>query len=84
MLYEVITIEESNSKNINIHKYIKNIYTNKSKQPILLCKDNNNCDFPATPDINRYRFCFIEKNRIDRFSHISAISVKNQTRNNFV
>jgi len=73
------TIEESNSKNINIHKYIKNIYTNKSKQPILLCKDNNNCDFPATPDINRYRFCFIEKNRIDRFSHISAISVKNQT-----
>ena len=45
----------------------------------MICKYSSGKERPCVPDYNEYRFGFIEKNRIEGFSHIGASSAKTQT-----
>lgn len=52
--------------------YLKNLHEQAVVQPVLLVKDKGKKTYQVTPDADLYRFCFIEKNRIDAFSRIAA------------
>ena len=74
------TIEEANTRRINVDKYIENRNTGKAKKPIISCKYIKHQDIrPGIANYDRYKFAFIEKNRIDKFSHIDATTGKSQS-----
>ncbi len=74
------TIEEANARKIDVDKFIENKNIGKAKKPIVLCEYMNQQDKkPAVANYDRYKFAFIEKNRIDKFSHIDAITGKSQS-----
>lgn len=66
-------IQEANTRKIELKKYIKNDLTKKSCAPELSCFYTDSAE-PRTAISNYedYRFAFIEKNRIDSFSHMNA------------
>lgn len=65
-------VEEASAKRIAPQTYLKNIHARCFAPPILKATDykGREIDVAANPDT--YRFCFIEKNRIDAFSRIAA------------
>ena len=72
------TIQEADVRRIELNKFIKNDITGTSKYPILKCQylnDKDNID-DAKKNYEKYRFAFIEKNRIDSFSHLNATTTK--------
>ena len=73
------TIEEASARGISLDKYILHIGETKPNKPKLMCKYNSGKTQECRANYTKYRFGFIEKNRIDGFSHISASSVKTQT-----
>ena len=48
--------------------YLKNAHSNAFEEPVLIGVDN----IKIVPNEAAYRFCFVEKNRIDNFSRIAA------------
>ena len=72
-------IEEATARNIPIEKYILHTGQKKIQKPIMICKYSSGKVTQCIPDYNAYRFGFIEKNRIEGFSHIGASSAKTQT-----
>lgn len=65
-------ITDAESKRFDIEKYIINSRTGRTNKPVLngLCaKGNNIC---IEPSVEYYKFCFIEKNRIEGFARVSA------------
>lgn len=77
--YSVLgTIEEATSRNIPLNKYILHSGERKASIPRLVCRFTDGSEAVCDADMGRYRFAFIEKNRIDAFSHIGAVSPKNQ------
>lgn len=73
------TIEEADARNIKAEKYIKNSVTGEAKKPKIICNYPSKDKASITEDYESYRFSFIEKNRIDKFSHIEASTTKNQS-----
>lgn len=73
------TIEEATARNIATEKYIIHAGEKKANKPALKCKFSSGEIDECQPDYSKYRFGFIEKNRIDGFSHISAATAKTQT-----
>lgn len=73
------SIEEATARNITTDKYIVHAGEKKGQKPILKCKYSSGDVKECLPDYSKYRFGFIEKNRIDGFSHISAATAKTQT-----
>lgn len=73
------TIEEATARNIALDKYIVHVGEKKAKKPVLKCKYSSGEVKECQPNYTNYRFGFIEKNRIDGFSHISATTAKTQT-----
>lgn len=73
------SIEEATARNINTEKYIVHAGEKRGQKPILKCKYSSGNVQQCTPDYSRFRFGFIEKNRIDGFSHLSATTEKTQT-----
>ncbi len=73
------SIEEATARNITTEKYIVHAGEKKSQKPILKCKYSSGNVKECLPDYSKYRFGFIEKNRIDGFSHISAATARTQT-----
>ena len=73
------TIEEATARNIATEKYIVHAGEKKAHKPILKCKFSSGKVDECQPNYSKYRFGFIEKNRIDGFSHISAATAKTQT-----
>lgn len=72
-------IEEAEAKRIAINSYTVNEHAEMSAQPILTVKTElSKVEILSTPN-PKYRFSFIEKNRIDSFARISATSARNQT-----
>jgi len=63
----------------NQHDYLKNAHTNRLTPPILIGLDNQKNDIQISPNEALYRFCFVEKNRIDNFSRIAAQAPAKQT-----
>ena len=65
-------VEEAGIKRIAASTYLKNLHACHFDTPVLKATNHqgNEVDVAANPDT--YRFCFIEKNRIDAFSRIAA------------
>jgi AAA15 family ATPase/GTPase len=59
--------------------YFKNAYTNNYVSPILIAVDSEGNEALISSNEALYRFCFIEKNRIDNFSRIAAQVPTKQT-----
>lgn len=53
-------------------EYLKNAHVNSFVPPVILAEDNQSNIISIEPDEKIYRFCFVEKNRIDSFSRIAA------------
>ena len=72
-------IQEANVSRIKTKEYIKNTSTNKGINPVLQCEFENGDIGEAEVDYERYKFSFIEKNRISDFSRISGETSSIQT-----
>lgn len=73
-------VAEAESKRFrNQHDYLKNAHTNSFTPPILIGLDNQENDIPISANEALFRFCFVDKNRIDNFSRIAAQAPAKQT-----
>lgn len=73
-------VAEAESKRFrNQQDYLKNAHTNSFTPPILIGLDNQENDIPISANEALYRFCFVDKNRIDNFSRIAAQAPAKQT-----
>lgn len=73
-------VNEAESKRFrNQNDYFKNAHVKKFEEPILIGANQRGDDIPIVADEQLYRFCFIEKNRIDNFSRIAAQSPAKQS-----
>jgi len=59
--------------------YLKNAHTKSFTPPILVGEDKPGNDIPISANEALYRFCFVEKNRIDSFSRIAAQAPSKQS-----
>jgi DNA sulfur modification protein DndD len=67
------SVAEAESKRFrDVEAYLKNAHTNKFVPPKLIGIDAEGTDVNIKPNDALYRFCFVEKNRIDSFSRIAA------------
>jgi recombinational DNA repair ATPase RecF len=66
------TVEEADTKRIDARTYLVNVHANRFEAPALRATDHQNREVPVAANADTYRFCFIEKNRIDAFSRIAA------------
>ncbi|MFA6856057.1 MAG: AAA family ATPase [Treponema sp.] len=73
------SIQEAYTRRIDLSTFIKNNITNKSIEPQLMCHYVDGKEDVATVDYDKYRFSFIEKNRIETFSHLSATTNKDKS-----
>jgi AAA15 family ATPase/GTPase len=71
--------EAENKRFRNQQDYLKNAHTNSYQPPVLKGTDSQGIDVPIVASEALYRFCFIEKNRIDSFSRIAAQVPSKQT-----
>lgn len=71
------SIEEAVAKRIPVQQYVKNVFTNSAKKPLVYVKSGNEIK-PIEPNPELFSFCFIEKNRIENFSRIATDSPTGQ------
>lgn len=73
-------VTEAESKRFRTQEdYFKNAHTKCFTDPILVGVDSQGNDIPVSVNEALYRFCFVEKNRIDNFSRIAAQTPAKQT-----
>lgn len=72
-------VEEAASKRIPDVTYLRNLHVDNFEPPILLASDIENREVSVVQNADAYRFCFIEKNRIDSFSRIASKSPAQRT-----
>lgn len=66
-------VAEAESKRFrNQQDYLRNAHTKSFKPPVLVGISNQGNDAPVYANENLFRFCFVDKNRIDSFSRIAA------------
>ncbi|MHB1737085.1 MAG: AAA family ATPase [Acidithiobacillus sp.] len=66
------SVEEAETKRIDGHTYLANLHARCFEPPTLRATDNQNREVAVDSNPDTFRFCFIEKNRIDAFSRIAA------------
>lgn len=59
--------------------YLKNAHVNQFTPPSIIAEDGHGNEIPLVANEAAYRFCFVEKNRIDNFSRIAAQAPTKQT-----
>jgi len=75
------SVEEAEQKRFsNASDYIRNARTNKYMLPILTAVNKNGDPVPISSNDELFRFCFVEKNRIDNFSRIAAKAPAQQSK----
>lgn len=73
-------VAEAESKRFrNQQGYLKNAHTDSFTPPTLVGSDSQGNDISISANEALYRFCFVEKNRIDNFSRIAAQAPAKQT-----
>ncbi|MDT8376072.1 MAG: AAA family ATPase [Mariprofundaceae bacterium] len=73
-------VAEAESKRFrNQQDYLKNAHTNSFSPPTLVGLDSQGNSIAIRANEAMYRFCFVEKNRIDSFSRIAAQAPAKQT-----
>ncbi|AEB58847.1 AAA family ATPase [Ectopseudomonas mendocina] len=65
-------VEEAGNKRIPARTYLANVHDRRFVPPVLKATDQNGREVDVVASLDTYRFCFIEKNRIDAFSRIAA------------
>lgn len=65
-------VEEAENKRIDPRVYLANLHEGKFSPPTLKATDHQNREVDVVPNGETYRFCFVERNRIDAFSRIAA------------
>lgn len=65
-------VEEAGSKRIAARTYLANVHDGRFNAPILKATDQQGREVNVVANADTYRFCFVEKNRIDAFSRIAA------------
>lgn len=65
-------VEEAGAKRIAARTYLANIHAQRFVPPLLKATGHQQQELDVAASPNVYRFCFIEKNRIDAFSRIAA------------
>ncbi|QVN03973.1 AAA family ATPase [Pseudomonas rhodesiae] len=65
-------VEEAGSKRIAARTYLANVHDGRFNAPILKASDQQGREVNVVANADTYRFCFVEKNRIDAFSRIAA------------
>ena len=65
-------VEEADTKRIEARTYLANLHARRFEAPGLLATDHQNREVAVVANPDTFRFCFIEKNRIDAFSRIAA------------
>lgn len=66
------SVEEAETKRIEGRTYLANLHAQRFEPPALRATDHENREVAVTSNPDTFRFCFIEKNRIDAFSRIAA------------
>jgi recombinational DNA repair ATPase RecF len=66
------SVEEAETKRIDERTYLTNLHACRYEAPALLATDHQNREVAVVANADIFRFCFIEKNRIDAFSRIAA------------
>lgn len=66
------SVEEADTKRIDGRTYLANLHARRFEPPVLLATDHQNREVAVSSNPDTFRFCFIEKNRIDAFSRIAA------------
>lgn len=66
------SVEEAESKRIDGRTYLANLHVRRFEPPALRATDHQSRDVAVVANADTFRFCFIEKNRIDAFSRIAA------------
>jgi energy-coupling factor transporter ATP-binding protein EcfA2 len=66
------SVEEAEVKRIAAATYLSNIHERRFAPPVLIATDHQGNEINAEANADAYRFCFIEKNRIEAFSRIAA------------
>ncbi len=67
-------VEEASAKRIPARTYLANIHAQRFSPPILKAIDQQRREIDVVANPALYRFCFVEKNRIDAFARIAARS----------
>lgn len=65
-------VEEAGSKRIEPEHYLANIHARRFAPPVVTATDANGRVVSVRGNPEMFRFCFVEKNRIDAFSRIAA------------
>ena len=66
------SVEEAETKRIAAVTYLSNIHENRFSPPVLIATDHQGNEIGVEANTDSYRFCFIEKNRIEAFARIAA------------
>ena len=66
------SVEEAESKRIDRREYLANLHARRFDSPTLRATDYQNREMAVTASADTFRFCFVERNRIDAFSRIAA------------
>ncbi len=72
-------VEEAQSKRLTSAQYLKNAHVNRYAAPVIEGVNSKGETVVVSPNEFLYRFCFVEKNRIDSFSRIAAQAPAKQT-----
>lgn len=74
------SVEEAQSKRFaNQPNYLRNAHVNRFVDPVIKGVNSKNEETLIIPNESLYRFCFVEKNRVDSFSRIAAHAPAKQT-----
>lgn len=74
------SVAEAESKRFrNQNDYLKNAHVNQFSAPEITGVGDQEQDVAIENNEAQYRFCFVEKNRIDSFSRIAALAPARQT-----
>jgi hypothetical protein len=66
------SITEAQAKRIDHRQYCNNARLGHHQEPRLWARGPDGIDLPVRADAEAFRFCFIEKNRLDDFGRIAA------------
>ena len=66
------SVEEAETKRIEGRTYLANLHARRFEPPALRATDHQNREVAVAANPDTFRFCFIEKNRIDAFSRIAS------------
>lgn len=66
------SVEEAETKRIEGRTYLANLHARRFEAPTLMATDHQNREVAVVAAADTFRFCFIERNRIDAFSRIAA------------